>query len=64
MDRWDVLIILGAGYLAVMTLARMMARRRNQVVDHVREKIAENRGAKRPAKDPVKKDKEEEKEAA
>ena len=58
MDRWDVIIVLAAGYLAVMTLVRMMARRRNQVVDHVREKIAENRGGKRPAQGPDKKEKE------
>ncbi len=51
MDRWDVIILLVAGYLAVMSLVRLMARRRNQVVDHVREKIAENQG-KGPAANP------------
>jgi len=63
MDRWDIIILLAAGYLAVMTLVRLMARRRDQVVEHVREKIAENRGAKHPAKEPAKKD-DKEKEAA
>ncbi len=58
MDRWDGIIILVAGYLAVMTLVRMMARRRDQVVSYVREKIAENRGEKSPAKEPAKKEKE------
>lgn len=43
MDRWDVLIILAAGYVAIMSLVRMMAGRRNQVVDHVREEIANQR---------------------
>jgi len=63
MDRWDVIIALVACYLAVMTLVRMMAKRRNQVVDHVREKIAENRGGKRPAEEPAKGN-DKEKEAA
>ena len=39
MDRWDLLIIFGAGYVAVMSLVRLMARRRNELVDHVREQI-------------------------
>ena len=51
MDRWDVIIILGAAYVAVMTLVRMMARRRNQVVGYVREKIAESRGIALPGQD-------------
>ena len=57
MDRWDVLIILAAGYVAIMALVRMMAGRRNQVVNHVREQIAEqrskqkNKSNKQPADD-------------
>ena len=47
MDRWDVFIILAAGYVAVMSLVRMMARRRNQVVDHVREQLVKQRGKKK-----------------
>ncbi len=39
MDRWDVFIILAAGYVAVMALVRLMARRRNQVLEQVREQI-------------------------
>lgn len=39
MDRWDVFIILIAGYVAVMTLVRLMTRRRNQVLEQVREQI-------------------------
>lgn len=44
MDRWDVIIVLVAVYMAVMSLVRLMARRRNQIVDHVREKIVEHQG--------------------
>lgn len=51
MDRWDVIIVLAAGYVAIMSLVRMMARRRNQVVDHVREQIAEQREKAKAAKE-------------
>jgi len=66
MDRWDVIIILGAGYVAVMSLVRMMATRRNQVFSYVREKIAESRGIKSPEQEPAKdaKDEKDEKDAA
>lgn len=52
MDRWDILIIAGAGYVAVMTLVRLMVARRNRLVDHVRQQIEKQRGqqaAKKPA---------------
>jgi hypothetical protein len=41
MDRWDVLIVAVAGYVAVMTLVRLMARRRNELVGQVRQQMAE-----------------------
>lgn len=43
MDRWDILIIAGAGYVAVVTLVRLMAARRNQLVEQVRHQIEEQR---------------------
>lgn len=43
MDRWDVLIIASAAYIAVMTLVRLMAARRNQLVDQVRQQIGQQR---------------------
>lgn len=51
MDRWDLLIILAAGYVAVMTLVRLMTRRRNELVEHVREQIKGQQPQKKPAKD-------------
>jgi len=48
MDRWDMMIILVAAYIAVMTLVRMMARRRNQLVDHVLQQISQQQ-TRRPA---------------
>ncbi len=49
MDRWDVLIICAAGYVAIMSLTRLMAHRRNQLVDQVRGQMAQGRGEKKQA---------------
>lgn len=44
MDRWDVIVILIAGYVAVVSLVRLMAKRRNELVDQVRDQLAQSRG--------------------
>ncbi len=46
MDRWDVLILMGAGYMGVMVLVRLMAVRRNQLVDQVRSQLEEQHAKK------------------
>ncbi len=53
MDRWDMLIIFGAGYFAVTSLVRLMAIRRNRLVQQVRQQIEEQRQPtkKAPVKD-------------
>jgi hypothetical protein len=33
MDSWDVTLLVVAGYLAIVTLVRLMARYRNQVIE-------------------------------
>jgi hypothetical protein len=38
MDSWDVTLLVVAGYLAVISLVRLMARRRNQVYEELRQK--------------------------
>jgi hypothetical protein len=38
MDTWDVTLLVVAGYLAVISLVRLMARRRNQVYEELRQK--------------------------
>jgi len=53
MDRWDILIIAGAGYVAVTTLVRLMAARRNQLVDQVRQQVEQQRGQQQAAKKPA-----------
>jgi len=35
MDSWDVTLLVVAGYLAIMALVRLMARRRNQVYEEL-----------------------------
>ena len=39
MDRWDLALMLAATYVAVITLVRLMARRRDQVVADVEQQI-------------------------
>ena len=33
MDSWDVTLLVVAGYLAIVSLVRLMARRRDQVLE-------------------------------
>ncbi len=47
MDRWDMLIMAGAAYVAIMSLVRLMAHRRNTLVAHMRDQIA-NQAANPP----------------
>lgn len=49
MDGWDLAILVATGYLAIMALVRLMIRRRNQVVEDFRAKMARARRAKRAA---------------
>jgi hypothetical protein len=42
-DRWDVLLLAAAVYIAVVSLVRLMANRRNELVDKIREEIARQR---------------------
>ncbi len=43
MDSWDVTLLVVAGYLAVVTLVRLMARRRNQVFEELRQKAEDEK---------------------
>ncbi|MEM9657466.1 MAG: hypothetical protein AAF961_03810 [Planctomycetota bacterium] len=43
MDAWYVLLILAAAYVAVVSLVRLMATRRDELVEQVREQIASRR---------------------
>lgn len=48
MDRWDVMIVLVAGYVAVTSLVRLMAQRRNLLVGQVREQLKNKRRKPKP----------------
>jgi len=39
MDGWDLTLLVVAGYVAVVTLVRLMARRRDQMLDEFRRKL-------------------------
>jgi hypothetical protein len=45
MDRWDVMLMGVAGYVAIASLVRLMANRRNELVGKIREEIARQRAA-------------------
>jgi hypothetical protein len=49
MDKIDVLIIATAAYIAVTSLVRLMAVRRDQVIRHLRAEIQRQRKAREEA---------------
>lgn len=55
MDRWDLFIIAAAGYVAVMTLVRLMSARRNLLVNQVRKQIEQQRAQQQAAQQNIKK---------
>ena len=46
MDGWDVALLALAGYVAVVTLVRLMIRRRDQVLEEFRRKLKKQRQRK------------------
>jgi hypothetical protein len=56
MDRWDVLIVVVAGYLAIMALVRLMAHRRAEVINQVRHQIAQQQGNSKKKRNASKQD--------
>jgi len=56
MDRWDILIIAGAGYLATVALVRLMAARRDQLVQQVRKQVEQQRAQQKKAAKPTEED--------
>ncbi|MCA9236959.1 MAG: hypothetical protein KDA44_15895 [Planctomycetales bacterium] len=44
MDAWDILIIGIAAYVAVVSLVRMMASRRNELINQVRRQLHQELG--------------------
>jgi hypothetical protein len=50
MDRWDVLIVVVAAYISVVSLVRLMAHRRDELVVKIRDEIAKQQAAAAAAK--------------
>jgi hypothetical protein len=51
MDKFDVLLIAAAGYVAVIALVRLMAARRDQLVRQLRAEIERRRAAEQAKSD-------------
>ncbi len=51
MDNWDIVILAVAGYAAVMSLVRLMARQRDQLLGEFRQQMKAER-QNRPADEP------------
>ena len=49
MDRWDIFLAIVASYVAIVALVRLMANRRNELVEKIRAEIAKQRAAARAA---------------
>ena len=56
MDRWDVIIIVVAGYVAVMSLVRLMSSRHNQMLVQIREQLTKQLRKKKTKKKKTKTD--------
>jgi len=46
MNRWDVVLLVIAGYVAVAALVRLMIRRRDQLLDQLRQHFKKSRRRK------------------
>ena len=49
MDRWDVLLMGGSAYVAMISLIRLMAKRRNQLIQQIHREIEQQHSAPPPA---------------
>ena len=50
-DRWDVLLAALAAYVAVVSLVRLMAQRRNELMAQIRAAIEQEQSARHNAED-------------
>ena len=46
MNRWDVVLLVVAGYVAITALIRLMIRRRDQLLDELRQHFKKNKRRK------------------
>jgi len=55
MDGWDVAILIVAGYIALITMIRLMAARRDSYMRELHSQIQQERQRRRKAEDAAKK---------
>ena len=53
MDGWNWALLAVAGYIAVVTLSRLMLRRRNQMMSQFREEVAKEKGRRAASRNSV-----------
>jgi hypothetical protein len=51
MERLDILLMAAAGYVAVLSLVRLMAARRDDVIRQIRDELSRRRAAQAAAED-------------
>ncbi|HUT92398.1 MAG TPA: hypothetical protein VMY37_23080 [Thermoguttaceae bacterium] len=49
MNRWDIVLLVVAGYVAVTALVRLMTRRRDQLLDELRQHFKKSKRRKKPS---------------
>jgi hypothetical protein len=49
MDRWNIALWIGAGYVAVVALMRLMAHKRQQVMAEFRGEVEKEKGRRKVA---------------
>ena len=47
MDSWDVALLVVSGYVALVTLVRLMVRRRNQMMEEFRRELKKEKRLRR-----------------
>jgi len=52
MDGWDITLLVVAGYVAVVSLVRLMARRRDAMLGEFRQQMEKEKQRKKAAEDP------------
>ncbi len=53
MDSWDIALLAVAAYVAVLALSRLMARRRNQLVEELLDQARRQHGSGRKGESPA-----------
>ncbi|HWC90681.1 MAG TPA: hypothetical protein VG433_13525 [Pirellulales bacterium] len=51
MDSWSVALLVGAGYVAVMGLVRLMLARRDQLIKELQQQVAAEKKRKQAAEE-------------